>query len=159
MKFSQLFRFRLWHLFIAMAMTCGGMWVVTQAGMETAEIEILQFDTVVVLHLPGTVAENPTLPHSGVSFRQQPNEELVKAKFVFLEPENLRHETISVFLEPTLTDAIFEVGQRLKFQYRAKPILWLKASSPEKVAMELMKIEQDSIEEIITEFGDPQIEY
>lgn len=159
MKFPALFRFRLWHLFVAIAVVCAALWVVTQAGMETAEIEILQFDTVEVFHIPGSVVvEDPSFPPIGTSFGQDPIIELVKVKFAFLEPESRRHETINVFLEPALTETVFEVGQRLKFQYRAKPILWFDAVNPTLAAVDLMEIEEDSIEEIITESGDPNIE-
>ncbi|MDG1874841.1 MAG: hypothetical protein P8J27_13080 [Mariniblastus sp.] len=156
----SLLRFRLWQLFLAIAVACGGLWLVTQAGMKTAEIEILQFDAVPINRFSGIELPDHQASMSG-SADDTPDliYELAKVQFSFREPMESRHETVSVFLTPMLTDEVFEVGQRLKFRYRASPILWLKAMNPVGSALEFLAIEQDCIEEIITESGDPTIEY
>ena len=115
------FRFRLWHIFLLVAIAAVAMWLVTQVGMVTAEIEIVQFDT-----WPRTKRfENDTLI------------EVINVKFKYVQPVELSNMSLNLFYgDPALAESKnIEVGGRIKFRYRAKPMLWLKPTKPDPIAI------------------------
>lgn len=116
------------------------MWATTQYGVEVAEIEIVQYDTVAG---SGPVVDGHEIPQA----------ELVKVSYQYLQPESLRHLRVHLFLKPFLVGHTFEPGQRLKFRYRARSVLWLEMVSPDQVALQELAIKEESIEETITESG------
>ena len=137
MEHGQFFRFRLLHLFLAVFVVCAVLWAVTQKGVQTAEIEILTYSTELETDRYGTTVEKVTT-----------------IEFVYLNPQNRRHLTLHLFLTPTFAEKTFEVGTCLSFEYREKPLFWLKPSNPDDIAIAMLKIDKASIEEVITASGD-----
>lgn len=136
MPLSKILRFRLWHMFALVAIVGFGMWLITQVGMETAEIEILQFDT---------------WPRTGLEETDSPIE-VVNVEFKYLHPEELRNTSLHLFFgDPAFADAKnIEVGTRIKFRYRARPMMWLKPYKPDPIAIRSLGLDAKNIEEIIT---------
>jgi hypothetical protein len=136
MPLSKIFRFRLWHMFALVAIAGSCMWLITQVGMETAEMEILQFDT---------------WPRTGLEETDSPIE-VVNVVFKYLHPEELRNTNLHLFFgDPAFTEAKnIGVGTRIKFRYRARPMMWLKPYKPDPIAIRSLGLDAKNIEEIIT---------
>jgi hypothetical protein len=114
-----------------------GMWLTTQVGMETAEIEILQFDT-----WPRTTVDETDSPL-----------EVVNVKFRYVQPEELSNTKLILFFDgAAYTDTKnIEIGTRIKFRYRAREVMWLKPSKPDPIAIRSLGLDASEIEEIVTE--------
>ena len=135
----QRLRFRIWHLFVIVAIAAGGLWMHTQAGMVDAEIEV-----------------------QGV---QQDIYQGISTKFVhsldyrFLEPELLAQSMQIVFLrEPLNVEKPIEVGTRIRFRYRPKSVFWLEQQNPNSVAVRKLGLAPEDINEIISEVQLPEID-
>ena len=76
--------------------------------------------------------------------------ELVNASFEYLKPVDGFEYAASAFVHPFEPSRIFQPGDRLKFRYRTKTILWLQRENPDEKAFQRMGIQQDQIEEVIT---------
>lgn len=126
-------------MFLVIAIAAIGIWLITQVGMETAEIEILQFDT---------------WPRTGVS-EADSRIEVARVKFKYVQPNELSNTSLNLFFDdPALTEAKnIRVGTRIKFRYRARPMLWLKPYKPDPIAIRTLGLDRNDIEEIITEVG------
>ncbi len=137
MPFSQVFRFRLWQIFVWVAVAAVGLWLITQVGMETAEIEVLQFDT-----WPRTTVDESDSPR-----------EVVNVGFRYVKPEELSNSRLILFFgDSAYTDAKnIEIGTKIKFRYRARPMMWLKPGKPDSIAIRSLGLDESEIEEIITE--------
>lgn len=141
MPLFKIFRFRLWHMFALVALVAFGMWLITQVGMETAEIEILRFDT---------------WPRTSVEETESPIE-VVYVQFKYVHPEELSDTSLSLFFgDPAYTQSKnIEIGTRIKFRYRARPMMWLKPVKPDPIAIRSLGLNPSDIEEIITEVNMP----
>ena len=141
MPISTMIRFRLWHLFALVGIVGFCLWLITQVGMETAEIEILQFDT---------------WPRTGLVETEAPIA-VVNVKFRYVRPEELSQTTVNLFFgEPGYTDAKnIDVGTRIRFRYRVRPMMWLKPVKPDPMAIRSLGLDERNIEEIITEVNLP----
>lgn len=129
-------RFRLWQLFVLVGIISLGLWLFTQVGMEVAEIELLQFDV---------IPQKEGLEDLKTS-------KVVHARFRYVSPVSLSNtELILFFGDPASTDVKLSTGSRIKFRYRNRPMLWLKPQHPDPLAIRLLGIDPDDIEEIITE--------
>ena len=138
---STSLRFRLWHMFALVAIAALGMWLITQVGMETAEIEILQFDT---------------WPRTGVE-ETDSRIEVVCVKFRYVQPKELSNTSLILFFgDAAFTESkTIDVGTRIKFRYRAEPMIWLKPNQPDPIAIRSLGLDSNDIEEIITEVNLP----
>ena len=129
-------RIRTWHLFALVTCVALAMWLVTQVGVTTGEIEVLQFDA-----WPGNVssARNSRIEISGI-------------KFKYVAPEDLSNTNLSLFFaDPTFIEfKNIEVGSRIRFRYRTKSMLWLRATHPDPIAIQSLGINPDDVAEIIT---------
>jgi hypothetical protein len=123
-------------MFLLVAIAAVAMWLITQVGMVTGEIEVVQFDT---------------WPRTN-RFADDTLIEVVNVEFKYLQPEELRHTSVHLFYgDPAFTESKnIEVGTRIKFRYRAKPMLWLKPYPPDPVAIRSLGLNPADIEEIIT---------
>ena len=135
MKLKSLLRFRLWHLMTVFTLIAIGLWVLTQHGIETAEIEITECHVV-------SAETNP-----GAKF-------LKLLAFDYLRPSDESHIGVFVFLRHQPWKKELEFGDRLTFRYRAKPIFGLKLTDPTEVALKNLGIDQENVQEIIIDSGD-----
>ena len=117
------------------------VWLITQVGMETAEIEIIQFDT-----WPRT-----GLAETGSAI------EVASVEFKYVHPEELSNTSLHLFFRnPAYSEnKNIEVGSRIKFKYRARPMLWLRPYKPDPVAIRSLGLDPKSVEETITIVGQP----
>jgi hypothetical protein len=123
-------RFRLWHLFLTVTVIAFLLWTYTQAGMATAEIEI-----------QGIQLETPRNGHQIVH----------SLDYRFLEPEELYQSMHVVFFRrPAAANEPVEVGKRIRFRYRARGVFWLKQQNPNTLAIRLLGLDEENINEIIS---------
>lgn len=132
-------RFRLWHLFTSIAAASLAAWSLTQYGIVTAEIEIIDFDT-----------WERTGERTQVS-RDEPFE-LAKVVFQYVRPAELSNTRINLFLDSsTKAKTRIARGERFLFRYRALPLVWFKSTSPHPIAIARIGLDPDDVEETIVE--------
>lgn len=132
METPKLFRFRLWHLMLAITLIGIGLWGVTQYGVETMEAEIIQ------VNVEDDLSKPPRITRIGLDF---------------LRPSEQAHLSLQVFLKRPI-EREWEVGDRLIFRYRAKPLLGLKQDVPRQKIFAMLGIAEENLQEVITESGD-----
>jgi hypothetical protein len=134
-------RFRLWQLFCLMAIASIAVWSFTQFGMVTAEIDLVEVST-----------WEPEV--DSISDDSNRPMHVNKVVFQFTQPQDLSTAKISLFMaEPTKIDTRIKAGDRLKFRFRARQVLWLKPGRPDQVAIHLIGLNPNQIEQIIHEVG------
>lgn len=140
MPLTTFFRFRLWQLFALVAIFSLGLWLITQVGVETAEIEVLQFDV-----WDGKDSDEPATV------------EVAKVKFEYLLPESRIDTCLVLFVKESALTSVKNIvpGTRIRFRYRSSPMMWLKPVQPDPLAIRLIGLNPDDIEEIITEVNLP----
>ncbi len=133
-----MFRFRIRHLLALLLLVAVGLWLVTQAGMSKAEIKVLD--------VSGLSFFGPDGSHDnwGVRFG--------KIRFRFLRPTELDDQFVNVFVN---TARVFEeddlIDRRVLFRYRSRKVLWMKVQNPTQLAIRELGLEEQDIEELITE--------
>ncbi|MFT7631113.1 MAG: hypothetical protein ACI87E_002147 [Mariniblastus sp.] len=135
---SWLPRFRIWHLFVGLAIVAVALWLTTQAGKQVAVVEILEFD-----------AWQETIDNDA------PSRTFVShIKYRFLQPTGLSHQkTLVFFRAPTYidNDQLVESGSTVKLKYRARNILWLAAENPSTQLLKQLGLSLTQVEGTINE--------
>lgn len=126
----------------------GGLWLVTQAGMETCEIEIIE--------VSGLSFEGPngSFDNFGSS--------LAVLRYRYLRPDDERRTRVNLFFSSTEklnfelsgnADSVkFIEGSRAVFRYRKKPVLWMKADNLIMMSINEFGLSPNDIEEVISDY-------
>ena len=136
---ASLIRFRILHMLVLLGLISGSLWLMTQAGMTKAEIEVLEVSGLSFMGPDGTH------DNWGAS--------LGKVRFRFIRPVEYGDHFVNLFVN---TSKVFEkddlVDRRIVFRYRSKNVVWMKPENLTHVAIENLGFDSNDIEEIITEF-------
>ncbi|MFK7768490.1 MAG: hypothetical protein AB8B55_14810 [Mariniblastus sp.] len=124
-------RFRLWHLFVLFSLMIVAVGIYTESCMKTALIEIEEFD---------------------VETTNGSQHEVFKIRYKFLRPKTRLKSAVHVFLSnPVSVKRSFDVGNQISFRYLEQPILWLKPTDPNLIAIRKLGVKHTDVDETITE--------
>lgn len=135
MSRSRYFRFKIWHLLLLVTLVGVFLWAKTQAGMADCEIEVIQFN----------------LMSDSMDPLTDENAELVSLAFRYRQPRHQSDYNVVVFMHPKIPSKRFEPGQILKFRYRAHSTFGFQQQKTIEIALSLLGINREDVEEVITE--------
>ncbi len=130
-------RFRIRHLLGLILLASIGLWLSTQAGMKTAEIEVLEASGLSSLGPDGSHDHwGPNLATLCVRFNQ-PDDGLKQMRLFLNTTRPLQAEEL--------------LDRRIFYRYRVRPILWLKPDNYIDRAIDKLGLREEDIEEMIIE--------
>ncbi|MDB4372381.1 hypothetical protein N9Z53_01260 [Mariniblastus sp.] len=130
---------KLWHLFAVFALISFSLWLTTQYGISKGEIEIIELED-----------------WNGFEFSEEHSIlEVSKIQFRFLKPEHLKQNSqTNLFMKQhVLLDCTnINVGKKVRFKYRSKPLPWAQAETPIQGILNRLGLHPSNVEETLTEY-------
>ena len=134
MQQANAFTFRLWHLFLLIAVAGIGLHFYLQLSLEVSEIEIVEIRE----DFPANI------------FQFEASEGVVKIEFEYMEPEERRGSRVSLFFAKPFAVENLEVGDRMRFRYRAKTSAdFYEETQLREAAIRSLGIDPDEVQETI----------
>ena len=131
-------QFRIFHLLLLILLAAIALWLATNTGMKTAQVEVLDMSALSFL---GPNGSNDNFgPHQA------------QLRFRCVKPESLSDTVVNVFLNTTaVTRPQSEFGEKniLVFRFRQEPVLWMRPDDPVREAVRRLGFQTDEIEEVI----------